>query len=683
MGDDVSSDRRPPARPLSRAISAYEWVALLLVFSSFAAGSILFGAVRVWSIAPLAALAALGGAMVFARGLIFRADVAWSLPPGLMAWMLFYLFAALMIPRAAIPYEAGVVWLMMASGPIAYLAYANLSGRFGRWKVLLILMLLWVIAIGSYAIIQHLRGIETVLFGVENPYGARKGGTYVCPNHFASLMAMGAVLALALIFTPEIHLGIKLISAYAIPVACWGIYVSQSRAGMVGLATGWATLFVLTAWRRGRRVLAIFLIIIGPALAVGAGWALMKYSPVWEKRIVPALKGQDARPQLWRDSLKMIRNAPIVGNGGASYRWIEQRYHTYSPGNWAQYAHDEYLHLTVEYGIVGLALLAFAALVATGRFLGRMNAARRPRDGMLAAGVVSVGAAVSAHAVFDFNWHIYSVGHFALAVMGIGAAVLHANGELPTLLPRGGRSKAVGIVGTLACLAIAVRLVMVFAAHLYCRYGDEAADASDYDRAEKLFQRAAAWDGAHWHPPYGLGRINKNRAAYADPATDEQRLAWRVEAERLYAIANARNPYEPGIPHGLSEIYETTGRHEEALACLQHMVLYNPRRPFFFTRLGVQLRRMDRVEEAIASFREGLRLDGHDVTARLNMRAIQQQFVQSADELRAQGRLDEAEPLYRKALDVVPGDAEIQKKIRELEKQRADLKKAPPAAPAH
>ncbi len=336
----------------------------------------------------------------------------------------------------------------------------------------------------------------------------------------------------------------------------------------------------------------------------------------------------------------------------------------------------------MEYGLVGLALLAFPALVATGRFLGRMSAARRTRDGMLAAGVVSVGAAVAAHAVFDFNWHIYSVSHFALAVLGIGAAVLHADGELPNRLPRGGRGKAVGIAGALACVAIAVRLVMVLAAHIYCRYGDEAADAHDYDRAERLYRRAAAWDGAHWHPPYGLGRINKNRAAYADPATDEQRLAWRAEAERLYAIANARNPYEPGIPHGLSEIYETTGRHEEALACLQHMVLYNPRRPFFFTRLGVQLRRMDRVEEAIAAFREGIRLDGRDSTARLNLKAIQQQLARSADELRAQGRLDEAEPMYRKALDVVPGDAELKKKIRELEKQRADLKKAPPPPPA-
>ncbi|MBP7276146.1 MAG: O-antigen ligase family protein [Kiritimatiellae bacterium] len=680
MEAGIPSSRRMAARPSSRAISIYEWIALILIFTSFALGSFLFGAVRVWSIAPLAALVALGGAMVFARGLVFRSDVAWSVPPGWWAWMPFYVYAALIIPRAAIPYEAQVAWLMMASGPIAYLAYANLAGRFGRWKVLMLLMLLGVISIGSYAVFQHLQGSETVLFGVENPYGPRKGGTYVCPNHMANLMAMGATLGLALILAPEIHLGLKIISAYAMVIAVSGIYVSQSRSGMIGLAVGWCAVVVLTAWRRGRRVVALALLIIGPVAAVGGGWLLMKYSPAWEERISAAIQGKEARPQLWRDSIKMIRNAPLLGNGGGSYRWIEQRYHDYNPGQWAQYAHNEYLHIPVEYGLIGLALLAIPALAATGRFLSRTVVARRARDGMLAVGVVSVGAATAAHAVFDFNWHIYSLGHFALAVLGLCAAVLHADGEFPNRLPRGWRGRVIGGVGVLACLAIAVRLTMVFAAHIILRSADDAADEHAYDRAEQLYLRAAAWDPAHWHPLYGLGRVNKNRAAYAEPASEEQRAAWRKEAERYYLAADARNPYEPGIPHGLSEIYETTGRSEAALECLQRMVLYNPRRPFFFTRLGVQLHRMKRTDEAIAAFQEGLRLDRTDSTARLYLRSIQQQFTRSADAARAEKRWDEAEALYQRALELSPRDPTIRRTLRVLEKERAAAAKLTPPA---
>ena len=683
MDANIPSPRRVAARPLSRAISVYEWVALTLVFASVALGSILFGGVRVWSIAPLAAMVALGGAMVFARGLVFRSDVAWSVPPGLWAWIPFYVFAALMIPRAAIPYEAGVKWLMLTSGPIAYLAYANLAGRFGRWKVLIALMILWVIAIGCYALMQHFQGLDTVLFGVINPNAdrGRRGGTYVCPNHFANLMAMGSTMGLALILTPEVHLGIKLIAGYAMAVAVGGIYVSQSRSGLIGLAVGWAAVWVLSAWRRGRRAWALALVIIGPVTAAGAGWLLMKSSPVWETRIMAAVRGQDARPQLWRDSIKMIRNAPWLGNGGGSYRWIEQRYHDYNPGQWAQYAHNEYLHIPVEYGLIGLALLAIPALVATGRFWSRASAARRPRDGMLAVGVVSVGAASAAHAFFDFNWHIYSLSHFALAVMGLGAAVLHADGELPNRLPRGWRGRAIGMAGTLVCLAIAIRLTMIFAAHVILRSADEAADEHDYDRAEQLYRRAAAWDPAHWHPLYGLGRVNKNRAAYADTASDTQQAAWREAAERYYRAADARNPYEPGIPHGLSEIYQTTGRPEEALACLQRMVLYNPRRPFFFTRLGVQLHRMNRTDEAIAAFQEGLRLDRKDSTARLYLRSIQQQFTRQANAARAQHRWEEAGALYQKALELAPRDRNIQRALREMEKERAAEIAAPPFPP--
>jgi O-antigen ligase/Flp pilus assembly protein TadD len=635
--DPATDERRRVVLPRRRPVAVYEWTALALTFVSFAAGAVAFGAVRMWSIGPLSTLVFLGGVLVFLRAPVFRAGAPWSIPPG-AAWMIpFLAYALFTISRAAVPYEAGLQMLMIATAPVAYLVYANLAGRHGRWKILAGLLIFGVIAIGSYAILQHVRGMTTVAFGVQNPYVTRqgsdlvvaemrRGGPYVCPNHFASVMAMGAVFALALIFTPEIGVGFKIVCGYSVGVAVYGIYLSQSRSGMLGLAAGIIVLVVLTAWRHGRRIWAMALAVLGPLSAGGVGWALFMYSPLWRKRIVQALSGQEARPKLWRDAYDMICEAPWLGWGGGSYRWIEHRFHLFlSPGQWAQYAHNEYVHLPVEYGLIGFILLAIPALVATGAFLRRVHTARRPRDGMLAAAALAVGAAVAVHAVFDFNWHIYSVGHFAIAVFGICAAALHADGEFRNRLPGMKAGRIVAWTGAAVCAVMAVLIARASVAHVILRSADAAADLHHYDRAEQLYRRAGAWDGRHWHPPAGLARVAKNRAAFAPDATDEQRARWLAEAEALYLKADRRNPWEPAIPHGLSEIYQQTDRPEEALACFDRLVRNQPRRTFFHVRHGVQLRRMGRLDEAEAALKKALALERRNPEARLYLRAIEQE----------------------------------------------------------
>jgi tetratricopeptide (TPR) repeat protein len=259
---------------------------------------------------------------------------------------------------------------------------------------------------------------------------------------------------------------------------------------------------------------------------------------------------------------------------------------------------------------------------------------------MLASAAVAVGAAVAVHAVFDFNWHIYSVGHFALAVFGICAAALHADGEFQNRLPGWRTGRLVAWTGLTVCVLLAVLLVRASVAHIVLRRADAAADLHDYDQAERLYRRAAAWDGRHWHPPAGLARVAKNRAAFASEATPGERTRWLAEAEAFYRIADQRNPWEPAIPHGLSEIYQQTDRPELALACFERLVRDQPRRTFFHIRHGVQLRRMGRLDEAEAALKRALEMERRNPEARMYLRAIEQQRARAA--VNAAG--DEAPP---------------------------------------
>jgi hypothetical protein len=70
------------------------------------------------------------------------------------------------------------------------------------------------------------------------------------------------------------------------------------------------------------------------------------------------------------------------------------------------YAHNEYVQVAADLGLVGVVLLA-VLLVALGRLLWRAGAAGPPVAGW--AGVVAAAAAFAVHSGFDFVWHLPAV----------------------------------------------------------------------------------------------------------------------------------------------------------------------------------------------------------------------------------------------------------------------------------
>jgi O-antigen ligase len=119
-----------------------------------------------------------------------------------------------------------------------------------------------------------------------------------------------------------------------------------------------------------------------------------------------------------RAALRVTAAHPLAGAGPghAELRWGE-------PDGGIQffaYAHNEYVQLGAELGLVGLALLA-VLLVAFARLLWRARATGPA--GAAWAGAVAALAAFAVHSGFDFVWHLPAV---VLTVMLLVGAVLPA-----------------------------------------------------------------------------------------------------------------------------------------------------------------------------------------------------------------------------------------------------------------
>jgi len=617
-----STEPRSRSRRTPRGAAAVEWAALILVSIPALLGPILFGGVRFWSVAPLMLCAYLGFLLFVLRPVFFHAEIPLSVPPGSLPAVVFLGFVACTVPFAVAPYEAALRLLMLGSGLAAYWTLAGLAGRGGRWKWLVAFVLIVAALDAVYAGVQHLQGSRMML-GIErhSSYLMRMGGTYNCPNHFANLLAMAMAFGLAVVFAPETGWTLKVVAVYALGMMAWPLVLSQSRSGFAAAIVGCAVTALLTAWRRGVKQAAFALVAL-PLVAVAVVGIVWTQAPDLRGRLEQSSKDIQGRIVIWKGTVRMIRDAPVLGHGGGSFRLLDSRYVQLPPNVAAVHAHNDYLHVASEYGILGGALGLVAAMTLLVRLLQLQRRTRKDMHAILAAGAVGAMAAAMSQALVDFNLHIYGNTMALLLLLGCVAALFHSSGDLPNPLPSRTRGRWIAWSGALVsavAIGITFRAGMAYAFTTFP--GQAAADAGELDRAEAWYRRALAWDSRAWEPVLGLCRISARQAA---AETDPAKRAARIAGTRtLCEKGLRRNPREPGFEHTLSQLMEMQGDSEGALKLMQKLVGDHPNRPVLQSRLGIQLERMGRLEEAAAAFREAVRMDPANSTSRMYLRVLE------------------------------------------------------------
>lgn len=290
-------------------------------------------------------------------------------------------------------------------------------------------------------------------------------GTFVNRNHYAGLLEICLPFAVMLAVSSFRRRMIRdrrwifgcIAGLVATALILAGLMVSLSRAGFViGLATLVLLGFGLLLNRDAR--------VRTPSLPRGASAAALGASVLAAIWFLPsgALLERFAslavtdelntafRVGLWRDSLSVFAAYPWFGCGLGAFRSAFSFHKTGAPTNDVDYAHNDYLQLLAELGVVG-AILASLFLAGVTMFLFRRL--RRERDidarGLSLACLGSL-AAIGLHSMVDFNLYI-PANAFALAwVFGValrpqtvrkaGRPVRPLELHHLELTPRGGQS---------------------------------------------------------------------------------------------------------------------------------------------------------------------------------------------------------------------------------------------------
>jgi O-antigen ligase len=366
------------------AVVTWAWVALgllaALVLFLWAVGSVQQGALKlVWSplYVPLAMFFLLGLAQYEARLTLDTSDTRQALV--LLAGDITFFFLA--------------VQLFAGAG-------SNTCRTFG------LTVLVFTGSLGLFAILQFASEARQI-YGRYDTTGSLFG-PYANPDHYAGLMEM--LIPVAVLYIAERHrrhsVAFLALLVLATAVGVASLLLTGSRGGLIALLAETMIASVLFRW--GVRSTKAPSLMLAAATTILA--ALVLFFWVDPGRIATRLglvvTVDQSRKTLALDSLRMLRDHPVLGVGLGGFETAYPRYQSFPSDLWIDHAHNDYAEAVAETGLVGAALI-LSALALFFRLAFR-DWGQRLRSG---SGWIRLGAAIGCcgmlvHSFVDFNLHI-------------------------------------------------------------------------------------------------------------------------------------------------------------------------------------------------------------------------------------------------------------------------------------
>ena len=264
-------------------------------------------------------------------------------------------------------------------------------------------------------------------------------------NHTASLLAAGAIISVGLMYaeaTRQNRFSALLAAVWASAPLAGVLFFSVSRAGVLVLALG-LIVWCFGLWRRNRvhargAVVALIAlgVVAGGLFAVGGGGSRDRLWQLAERAMgsAGAERGPvDFRTAVFRDTLAMIVDAPLVGAGIGQFAAVFPQYITASTSH-APVVHSEsdWLMAAAESGIPFAVCLALLVV-----WFGRACWQGLPREGgLLRWTAASAVLAVVVHGLVDVPWHRVQMGWFFLVIAAVTVPIDRSGARGPRVLLR-------------------------------------------------------------------------------------------------------------------------------------------------------------------------------------------------------------------------------------------------------
>ena len=264
--------------------------------------------------------------------------------------------------------------------------------------------------------------------------------TYVNHNHFAGYLELLIPLTIGFWLYARRRWERTLLG-YALSVMAVAFVLTLSRGGWLALAGGLLAMVLLLRaasprreeaergldWRRGRR----WMWVAGASIVVLAFLTLAADALIG--RMSTFMKvGEDpltfqARPRIYRATSAIISEHPVVGTGPGTFVHAFARHRPPDMPYRITYAHNDYLQLAAELGIVGALLFLIVGARITAVGIAAVKATRSQFRRYALAGLLAGVWSLALHSLVDFNLHIPANA----ALVAVWTGVLMGYGHRP------------------------------------------------------------------------------------------------------------------------------------------------------------------------------------------------------------------------------------------------------------
>jgi len=236
-------------------------------------------------------------------------------------------------------------------------------------------------------------------------------GPYVDRDHYAGLMEMVAPVAAAYVLSRRKRGPLNTMLWFAVLVPVVSLLLTGSRGGFIsGLGEvailGWILMWRNPRPRRRKEVAAIGLALV--AVAAVFFWLVPTYVLTKLGTIgnyVPEA-GQGSRLTLWKNSVGIFREHPLLGAGMGSFVTAYPAHQTEVSDLVTEHVHNDYIEALTETGLLGGVLILAAMVLFIRIIFGNLVVQLRCERGWIQLGGAIACCGLLIHSLVDFNLHI-------------------------------------------------------------------------------------------------------------------------------------------------------------------------------------------------------------------------------------------------------------------------------------
>lgn len=297
--------------------------------------------------------------------------------------------------------------------------------------------------IAVFGIIQHLAQPEAI-YGLRPTPQAKPFGPFVNQHHFAALMEMTSGLALGLLFGAGIGRERKFFVAFAAGIMGMAIVFTGSRGGLISylavIAFSGAASVVRgrhvthrsdhdtrSSMRRNLLVLTavagLVILVLGSVLFLGGESSVLRSIGLHDG-------GGDVtsgRAHFWGIAWQIFLANPIIGAGLDAFGAAFSRYDTWSGVYRVEQAHNDYLQILADAGILGFACVVAFVVMLVKKGISTVTRRNNDVDRAISIGAFAGCFGILIHSFFDFPLRTPANAFFflLLIVLAVGHTAVH------------------------------------------------------------------------------------------------------------------------------------------------------------------------------------------------------------------------------------------------------------------